>query len=190
MTISTLLAAAAMLQAESLDPYFKFKPDTVWIYERSDTSAKGVRKISITMKVLKEVEGKVSVECKEPLENGQIDTMIYRWYAKDGFLVWAALTPTGEQLLYQFYKAGSKKGDTWEAKTAPGVKLTATHRGTSDVTVPAGTYKGAVCIRLEGEARGQKILQDWYFVPNVGVVKFDDIAEKSSGELKEFQVKK
>ena len=178
--MKTLLLLAALLpQAAPLDDYYKFKKDTAWTYKRVENGAE--RKV--IGKVTGEAAGKVSLEWKELEKDGSVrETSVVSWSVKDGVLT-ADAGKEGEEpaLSFAVLKNGSKKDDTWSGSAGQ-----FTHQGTVEVTVPAGTYKNAIRIRLALEGEG-KI--DFWMVPKVGLVKIE-IHDGSAGntfELAEFK---
>jgi len=173
------LLATLLFQASPLDDYYKFKKETLWTYKRVENGAE--RKI--TGRVSGEAAGKVNLEWKEFEKDGSVrETSLVAWSVKDGVLT-ADAGKEGEEpaLSFAVLKEGSKKDDKWTVGVGDYV-----HQGTVEVTVPAGTYKNAVRVRLvlEGDTK-----IDFTLVPKVGLVKID-IQDGSGGntfELVEFK---
>ena len=167
------------LQASPLDDFYKFKPGTSWTYKRTEDGTER----TITGVVADEKDGKVRLEWKDPGEGGT-DTVT--WRVEDKILiVESAKEGGGTELAFGVLKEGAKKDDTWTSYGA-----TITHRGTTEVTVPAGTYKEAVWTHLKLKEDGDEVTVDFYLVPKVGLVKVD-IKTKKGGknrfELTEFK---
>jgi hypothetical protein len=174
-----VLAAALTLALPDppIEDFYKFKAGTSWTYKRVEDAAE--RKITAT--VTGEENGKVRLEWKDPDKDG---TSIVTWSVTDGALTVEAKKEGQEGALsFAVLKAFSKKDDTW-----PGTGGEFTHRGTTEVSVPAGTYKDAVWTRLRTGQDGELTI-DFYLVPNVGLVKVEIDARNGGNtfELAEFK---
>jgi hypothetical protein len=178
--MKTVLAIALLisLQASPLDEYFKFKIGTSWTYKRLE---EGVER-KITGTVTGSEGGKVSVEWKDPDKDG---TSAVTWSVVDGVLRVQARKEGEEGLSFSLLKEGTKKDDKWPS---PGGEFT--HRGKSEVTVPAGTYKDAVWTQFKTGDDGNGAKIDFYLAPKIGLVKVE-IHAKDGGtnkfELTEFK---
>jgi len=172
-----ILLAALLFQAASLDDYFKFKVGTTWTYKRIENGAE--RKITVL--VMSDSEARIRMSWKDPDKDGDSNVS---WSVDNNVLtVEAKKDPNGAGLSFAVLKNESKKDDAW---ASPGGEFT--HKGTADVTVPAGTYKGAVWTRYRTSG-DTEIVVDFYMVPKVGLVKLD-INPTNGGntmELAEFK---
>jgi hypothetical protein len=183
--MSSLMAALAglALQAAPLDDLYKFKAETAWTYKRIEDGVE--RKISA--RSLGEESGKVRVDWKEYRKDGELHkASVLTWCIDDGALTCTAKSKTDdgqdEELSFSVLKDGAKKDDTWQSALGQ-----MAHRGTLDVTVPAGTYKNAVQTRL---GLGEDGHIDFFLVPKVGLAKIVLIQqgkETQSWELTEFK---
>lgn len=164
------------LQAE----FWKFEKGTTWTYEHAAGEEK--RRVVVTLegvndegaslatKIYKEgaAEPEGHVSSIEPMDGGFAWTGVY----------WTG-GPVGDFVETLLLKPDAKKDETWKPSTRK--PWTATHRGSVEVKVPAGTYKEARLIDL---ACGDIKVRTW-FVPKVGLVRI----EREDGfvsELKEF----
>jgi hypothetical protein len=177
-----LVLATLLLQAgTSLDDYFKFKTGTTWSYKRVEDGAE--RKITVA--VTGDEGGKTRMDWKDPDKDGN---SVVTWSVENNLLtVEAKKEGDANGLTFAILKADSKKDDAW---ASPGGECT--HKGTADVTVPAGTYKGAVWTRFRTSGDGD-VTVDFYVVPKVGLVKVEINATNGGNtfELTEFkEVKK
>lgn len=153
------------LPQDSADPYFKFKKGTCWVY---DTSASDEKK-TVTFTVFKEEEGRIYVSFAREGD----EPAAHVWRMKDGILFFGP--DGGEEPPLPVFKAGSKKGDTWKSPD-----FEATHLGTAEVKVPAGTYKDAVLVSLKREEAEFRV----WLVPNVGLVRLS-VGDAFVAELRE-----
>lgn len=175
-------AAAFALQASSLDEFYKFPAEKTWTYKRVENASE--RKV--VARVTGETDGKLAVDWKEHESDGSLrSTTAVSWFVAEGILTVEARSKSddGEETVLRFglLKEGSKKGDTWKVEVGE-----FTHQGTSEVAVPAGTYKEALWTQLKMENG----TVDFYLVPKVGLVKIV-VTEPGGGdnrfELAEFK---
>lgn len=162
------------------DEFYRFKPETTWIYKRVESGEERV----ITGKVLEEKDGRVLLDWKETkLDGAAHDHSEVVWSVRDGIL-WADARPKGQTdafLRLPVLKAGSKKDDTWTTETG-----VSTHHGSEEVKVAAGTYKDVVRTQLKV---GDDTLIDFYLAPKVGLIKATVVPASGDAitfELKEF----
>jgi hypothetical protein len=177
--MKVLLAPAILLslQAAPLEDYLRFTTGTTWTYKRIEDAAE--RKI--TASVAAGEEGKMRLDWKDPDKDG---TSVVTWSVEKGILtVEAKKEGDAGGLSFAILKGDAKKDDAW---ASPGGQVT--HRGTADVTVPAGTYKDAVWTRYRTDGDGD-VTVDFYLVPKVGLVKIEINATNGGNtfELAEFR---
>lgn len=184
-TIRIAFAAAllALQDTDTGEPYFKFRPGTEWTYVHT-ADGKSSRAV---LTVTKEQDGRVHVETKsyradpeKPAVHEQV------WYVEDGHVVWAAVREKQVEPQVRIYKIGSCKGDTWKDLAQSDTKsAVATHHGTEEVTVPAGTFKSATKVQVRVD---RSALTLW-LVPDVGMVRLEttDGVKTATSELKEFK---
>jgi hypothetical protein len=173
MTAALLLLP---LQA-SLDDFTKFTAGTTWTYKRIEEG----KERKITVKATGEEDGKLKLDWRDPDKDG---TSIVTWSVSESLLtVEARKEGDASGLSFAVLKADSKKDDGWKS---PGGEVS--HKGTADVTVPAGTYKGAVWTRYRTSGEGD-VTVDFYLVPKVGLVKVEINATNGGNtfELAEFK---
>jgi hypothetical protein len=169
MTLPLLLLAVLPAADDSAEPYFKFPKDSVWTYSMPSEQDRA-KKETITMTVVGDADGKVSVDMVAQGDRPKTTRMT--WYVADGLFFWAE--KKGETLSdnVALYKLGSKKGDSWSvAKKEGSPAQSATHLGTEELKVGAGTYKEAIHTKLTLEQNGHTFDMDVYLVERVGVVK-------------------
>jgi hypothetical protein len=187
------LAAIALivLLQDTGEQFFKFKVGSTWTYKLIEGPFEGKSITTVT-----KLDGdRVHVESTDVLEGKDRRAERYIWQVDKGVLQWLREVEEGKfEPMFNLYKVGSKKGDTWPGAPEGGrVRLTATHGGTEDVTVAAGTYKDAVVVKLTGKSddptQKTDISVTFWFASNVGVVKgvvdFGD--DKNTLELAEFK---
>lgn len=175
MKILTL--AVLLLQAAPLEDFYKFKAGTSWTYKRIEDAAE--RKITGT--VTGDADDKVRIEWKDPDKDG---TSIVTWSVNGGALTVEAKKEGDDNgISFAVLKAESKKDDSW---ASPGGEVT--HRGMTEVTVPAGTYKNVVWTRFRTGQDGE-VTVDFYLAPKVGLVKIEINASNGGNtfELTEFK---
>jgi hypothetical protein len=178
-----ILIVALAFQAAPLDDLYKFKAETTWSYKRIGDGVE--RKISA--RSIGEEPGMVTIVWKEYRKDGELHkTSILTWFIDEGSLTCTAKSKSDdgqdEELTFAVLKDGAKKDDTWQSALGQ-----MTHRGTVEVTVPAGTYKLAVQTRL---GLGEDGHIDFFLVPKVGLAKIVLIQqgkETQSWELTEFK---
>ena len=172
-----IFALLLSLQAASLDDYFKFKTGTTWTYKRVENGEE--RKITVV--VTGDDGGKTRMDWKDPDKDGN---SVVTWSVENNLLtVEAKKEGDANGLSFAVLKADSRKDDAW---ASPGGECV--HKGTADVTVPAGTYKGAVWTRYRTSGDGD-VTVDFFVVPKVGLVKVE-INPTNGGntfELTEFK---
>ena len=159
---TVLLALLLAPQEDTGEQFYKFKPGTTWTFKHKE----GGKEAKAVLTVTEEKDGKVYLQSKESREGEaepRIETPV--WYVENGILVWADLRAEKLRPTFYLYKLGSKKGDTWPAGPRDGE---ATHLGPVEVTVPAGTYKDVVQIRLTRPRLGTVT---FWLAPKVGLVK-------------------
>ncbi len=188
-----LLAALALLpflqDKDTGEQFYKFKVGTSWTLAQTETQGEKVKETTIDLKVVKEDGGKIHLESKETKADGKTKDTTLVWWCEDGALLWGEVKGEEVKAELRFYKVGSKKGDTWEATAGKGdpPNAKATHMGTTEVKVPAGTYKDALHVQITME--GGTI--NMYWGPNVGILKMEGEMgggmAKMSIELKEFK---
>ncbi len=174
MRIAMLLSV--LLVQDSAEPYYRFKAGTSWklIQKRDD------KEIRVELTVTKLEEGKTTLESKESRPDGEprIETML--WHVEKGMLMWSIVHDGKARPLFNLFKVGSKKGDTWEGDQ----ETQAENMGTEEVKVPAGTYKDVLHVRVT--RKGKDDTMDFWFAPKVGLVKME-IPKKGVTELTEFK---
>jgi hypothetical protein len=182
-----LAAVAAFVQADTAETFYRFPKGTAWTYKQSlgDTAFR------VVLTVVEEAEGRIAVESKEYLTEGK-DPVVktLAWALEDGFLVWGEVRSGKILSPLRVYKPGSKKGDTWKSPLTGGRgELEAIHLGTSEVKVPAGTYRDAVRVAFRYGADQEKPLMEIALVPRVGMVRFGGTAGGAQAlmELSEFR---
>ena len=172
----TLLALLFFFQAASIDDFYKFKVGTAWTYKRLENGTE--RKITVL--VMSDSEARVRMAWKDPDKDGDSNVS---WFMDNGVLTVEAKKGDAAGLTFAVLKNESKKDDAW---ASPGGEFT--HKGKADVTVPAGTYKGAVWTRYRTSG-DTEVVVDFYLVPKVGLVKLE-INPTNGGntfELAEFK---
>jgi hypothetical protein len=163
---------------DTAEPFYKFKPGTTWTFKQKADGKEG----KVVLTVTEEKEGKVYLQSKETREGEaepRVETPV--WYVENGLLVWADLRAETLKPTFYIYKPGSKKGDTWPAGPRDGE---ATHLGTAEVTVAAGTFKDVVQIRL---ARPRLGTVTFWLAPKVGMVKAERVPREGE-EAKAVQL--
>lgn len=182
-----ILAAAALMQADSAGAFYRFPRGTAWTYKQS----MGETAFRVVLTVVEESEGRVVVESKEyPAEGKDPVVKILAWAMEDGYLVWGEVRGGRIHSPLRVYKPGSKKGDTWKSPLTGGRgELEAVHLGTSEVKVPAGTYRDAVRVAFRYGTEQERPLMEIALVPGVGMVRFGGTAgpAQSLMELSEFR---
>jgi hypothetical protein len=185
MRLLAALALVAFLQDKDTgEQFYKFKVGTSWTLTQKEND----KQSTIELKVLKEDGGKVHIESKEDKGEGRVREQTLVWYCEDEALLWGELAKDGTlRPQIRYYKVGSKKGDTWDANAGKGgpPNAKATHMGTAEVKVPAGTYKDALHVQITMD-RGTI---NMYWAPGVGIVKMDGAMGEDTMliELKEFK---
>jgi hypothetical protein len=177
MGMKLMIATALLLQAAPLEDFYKFKTGTTWTYQRTEGGAE--RKITVV--VTGDEGGKVRMDWKDPDKDG---TSVVTWSVENSILtVEAKKEGDANGLSFAILKGEAKQDDAW---ASPGGECV--HKGNADVTVPAGTYKGAVWTRFRGSG-DVDVTVDFYVVPKVGLVKVDINASNggNSFELTEFK---
>ncbi len=170
MRLVILAAVGGLLQADAVDPFYRFPKGTVWTYRQvqGDTASK------VVLTVVDEAEGKVVVESKEYTEEGKepkVKTLA--WAMEDGFLCWGEFKEGKIVAPLRVFKPGSKKGDTWKSPVAGGqAELDVVHGGEAEVKVPAGTYRDAVQVAFRFGADRERPLMEIALAPRVGMVRF------------------
>lgn len=188
MGIASILAALLLAQDKTGEEFYKFKKDTTWTFVRSEDGKEG----KMILTVLKDEEGTVHVDSKDwrklDAEKPREETLL--WRVQDGHLTWVSLRDGKERDVMRLLKLDAAKGDTWTVREEGKEKVTGTHQGTCEVTVPAGTYKDVVQIDLTFEKAGKEpSVMSMYFAPKVGLVKMSGTragGKTMSLELKEF----
>ena len=182
-----LIAAAGLLQADSGESFCRFSKGTTWTYRR----AQGGAAFKVVMTVVDEADRKIVVESREYVEEGKEPSLkTLAWAVEDGYLVWGEYKGGKIQSPLRVYKAGSKKGDTWKSPVGEGKgDLEATHMGTVEVKVPAGTYRDAVQVAFRFGADQPKPLMEIVLAPKVGMIRFGGSAGSLMAvmELEEFK---
>src|SRR6185503_1257326 len=175
--MKTMLAVLLLAQAAPLDDFYKFPKGTSWTYKRVENGAE--RKI--TAAVASNEDGTVKLDWKDPDKDGP---SVLTWSVQNNLLtVEAKKDDDAVALTFFVLKGDAKKDDAWG-----GIGGEFTHKGTADVTVPAGTYKGAVWTRFRTSGDGD-VTVDFYLVPKVGLVKVEINAVNGGNtfELSEFK---
>lgn len=182
-----LLAAAALLQADTGESFCRFPKGTSWTYRRSQ----GDTAFKVVMTVTDQAEGRLVVESREYAEEGKEPRpKTLAWAVEEGFLLWGEFKGGKIQSPLRVYKIGSKKGDTWKSPVGEGKgDLEATHMGTVEVKVPAGTYRDAVQVAFRFGTDQPKPLMEIVLAPKVGMVRFGGSAGSLQAvmELEEFK---
>lgn len=160
------------------EQFYKFKVGTKWTMKQTGLDEES----KVTTEVTKNEDGKVWIESKEyrkDEESPKVKTLV--WYVEGGLLVWA------EKLLpvFNLYKLGSKKGDSWTAGPGMPEGAQAKHMGIEEVKVPAGTYKDAVHVQITIK----ETAADFYLAPGVGLIK-TTMGDAGKVELTEFQLER
>jgi hypothetical protein len=171
------VAGAHLRQGQALDDFYKFKKGTTWTYKRVEDGAE--RKI--TAAVASDDDGLVKLDWKDPDKDGASNVT---WSVENNLLkVEAKKDGDGIGLTFFVLKGDAKKDDAWAS-----VGGEFTHKGTAEVTVPAGKYKDAVWTRFRTSGDGD-VTVDFYLVPKVGLVKIEINAVNGGNtfELSEFK---
>lgn len=176
MMLLALALLAAVPQQDDLAPrLWRFKAGTVWVYAMKAADKEFVSKNTVVdagpNSVLSE-----SQTYEGDKEVGKKITQV--WMEKDGIVLLDQVA---------VYKVGSRKGDEWKYQVGAD-KMTGSHRGTETVTVPAGTYAGAV--HLLHTAEGGTMESDVWMAPGVGIVKSETRIKGQKPiviELKDFK---
>ena len=178
------LLLAGVLQDDTGEQFFKFPVGTSWKLVLKE----GDKETKIELQVLRHEEGRTIVESKELRSEGEPRLATLAWWAEEGHVIWGE--KRGEKLRPELrvYKIGSKKGDTWDASAgaATPVAAKATHFGTLEKKVTAGTYKDAVQVKLD--LGGMKA--EMFLAPKVGLIRMEMNAEGEPAktvELVEFK---
>jgi len=185
------LATLLFVQQDTGEQYYKFKAGCAWTYKLLE---RGTEK-KLVMSVTKVDGDKVWVDSKEYVDDREDKVEKFTWSVDKQIVQWSKEVEDGKyEPMFHIYKAGTKKGDTWPGapEGSSPFKLTATHSGTEEVKVLAGTYKDVVVVKLGAEAgmdEVPKISITFYLAPKVGVIKLvvDMGDDKNSLELQEFK---
>ena len=175
--MKTTLAVLLLFQAAPLDDFYKFPKGTSWVYKRVEDGAE--RKITGVVK--ENADGRTVLDWKDPDKDG---ASTLTWTVENNLLsVEAKKEGDGTGLTFFVLKGDAKKDDAWAS-----IGGEFTHKGTADVTVPAGTYKGAIWTRYRTSGEGD-VTVDFYLVPKVGLVKVEINAVNGGNtfELTEFK---
>jgi hypothetical protein len=175
---------AGLVQEDTGEQFFKFPVGTSWKLLQKD----GDKETKIELQAAKHEEGKTFVESKEFRDEGEPKLTTLVWWAEGGHVIWGERRNEKVRPELRIYKLGSKKGDSWDASPGPGgpPDAKATHMGTVEKKVAAGTYKDALHVQLE--FGGQKA--DMFFAPKVGIIRMEMLLEgkvAKSVELTEFK---
>ncbi len=188
MSFSTLFILSWIAQDKTGEEFYKFKKDTAWTFDRSEDGKAG----KMILTVLKDEDGTVHVDSKDwrrlDAEKPREETLL--WRVEDGCLTWTSLRDGKERDKMRLVKLDASKGETWTVRDEGKDQVTATHQGTCEVSVPAGTYKDAVRIDLSfGKDGKESYVMSMYFASKVGLVKMAGTragGKAMSMELKEF----
>lgn len=170
MVVALLATCGATSRGADMDGrFYSFTPGTQWTFDA--TFPDGAKRTEV-FRVTSHSDNQTEFERDifNPPDPGATASSDEIWYVQDGYVVWGdndlqKITP-----YWRVYKLGSKAGDTWEGPSGRG---TATHMGTTEVTVPAGTYRDVIHIRLTDEIAN---VHDFYYAPTVGLVRWDTSA--------------
>lgn len=165
-----LVVSSALSQDKTGEEYYRLPVGTTWRLIKRE----GNKEATLDIKVVEVKDGKVIQESKETRSDGgapKVESVA--WWTEGGFLMWGKERAGRPRLDTLLLKLGSRKGDTWESAPAPdpkrrGTPGQATHMGIGELTVPAGTYKDALHVRIESPGG---IAMDYYLAPKVGVIK-------------------
>jgi hypothetical protein len=181
MRIFVAFALLLPTQDEGGESFTKFKVGTTWtLRQKTDDREK-----RITLSVLKSEGGKTTVQSKEYAdedEEPRIDTAL--WYVEDGYLIWE-MGEGDAKLTVRVLKLGSKKGESWKGTLRGKEEYEGTNLGTEELTVPAGTYKNVIHVRLSDP----KGAGTFHFAPGVGLIKLEQERgrQRVVTELTEFK---
>ncbi len=167
------ICGATSKGADMGERFYNFKKGTQWSFDADFNGDKRIAVFTVTNHSDNRTEFEYDIY--NPPDPGATATLDEIWYIQDGYVVWGS-NDFGNIAPYWFiYKLGSKKGDTWKG---PFGKGQATHMGTTQVSVPAGTYKDVIHIRLTDE---DAKVHDFYYAPSVGLVRWDTTSSKGTG---------
>jgi hypothetical protein len=163
--MKTILLAALpfLLQADPLDSLVRFPKGTTWKYQVAIKQEERKYSGEQAWEVVEAGDGKIRIRNKTTQRAGELETTqeeTFDWSLKEGVLSWNAI---------QLHKAGARKGDAWKTRGFLGEEAEARHEGTSEVKVPAGTYKEAILIQLKADKSEYRV----FLVPKVGMVRLD-----------------
>ncbi|MBI2900625.1 MAG: hypothetical protein HYY17_10595 [Planctomycetes bacterium] len=187
------LAISMLGQAQDTgEQFYKFKVGTRWVLE----SAEGGRLTTVTIKVVRVEESRVTVESSEMRPNRKepkVETLV--WSVNDGYLIWSEVKGEKTKDVFRLYKVGSKKGDTWKSPWGGGSdEVEVTHLGTEEVEVPAGKFADAVHVQMARSVKmgdqEVRMAVDFFLVPNVGLVKMELSSAKSKSTVLLKEIKK
>ena len=176
-----VLLTLLSLQDAALDPLYKFKPGTSWVYKRLEG---GVER-KVEAKVVEEADGRVKLDWRElNIDATPHSKSTVTWFVKDGVLRAEARLEDGGAFELPMFKAGAKKDEAWT--NAEGES---TYLGTAEVVVPAGTYKDAHHVRLNLGTADAPAHVNIHLAPKVGLVKLTVSSTEgpNSFELVEFK---
>ncbi len=176
---SLLVALVLSFQAAPLDDFYKFKPETTWTYKRFEGNAER-RVVGV---VVGDENGKVKLDWKDYEKDGTLhERSTVTWFMADDILtVEGRPEGTDQVLTFAVLKKDAKANDQWAWTGGQAV-----HKGTTEITVPAGTYKNAVWVQLKGGEDNKDFSVDFYLVPKVGMVLIK--INTGSGEANQFEL--
>ncbi|MBI2931278.1 MAG: hypothetical protein HYY16_06475 [Planctomycetes bacterium] len=180
LTITALAMLWVAQDKDTAEEFYKFPVGTTWRF--AQTSGEAEKKI--VLKVIKQEAEKVHLESTETGGDEAPEVDFLEWYVKDGMLSMAQEKDGEPVEPFNLLKIGSKKGDKWRASADMPETFEATHMGTLELKVPAGTYKDAVHVQIDlGEGK-----LSFYLVPRVGLVKMEMLGGglEEKMELAEF----
>lgn len=146
---------------------FMFREGTKWTFSQKRNNVRS--DTTVTSRVTKCTEGRnvVSHESYDAAGKLVSSSEEVRW-VENGQL-WSSQLVDGKQVDPQMlYKLGATKGESWVLSLGD---TTATHEGRVEITLPAGTYKNAIEVKVTSDADKQVVAHFW-LVPEVGLVKW------------------
>ncbi|UBV43601.1 hypothetical protein LAJ19_05140 [Deinococcus taeanensis] len=166
-TLTLLFAAATAAAAATLDAhYYPHKPGTRWTYASGETQVVGAPVTHRGVNV-------VPVSHQYGSTTYTQDLLEYR---KDGSVWLRGVNAAGRLQWYApplmvYPPAPLAPGRTWQSATGP-LRMKATVTGVAPLALTAGTFN-ALSIRTETTAGGKTSVQTSYFVPTVGIVRYE-----------------
>lgn len=165
MRFVALVCLALGAQSGTGEEYYKLPKGTLSTFKISAPEMNDTLLVRVTEsgdKVLTSSEAKEKRMKASPM----------MWFVSDGILFWGENDKGESREAVAVYKPGAKKGDVSTIAKKPGILAQEwTLVGNEDVTVAAGTYKGALHTRTNAQSGREKITMDFFLAPKTGIVK-------------------